>query len=75
MVQAATDDRKSLTQTSSHIPLSNLVQYLIKLFMFVTDPVKEPVVAPGGLEDADVWGDAPNVSTLSHEHRPLKERV
>lgn len=43
--------------------------------MFVTDPVKEPVVAPGGLEDADVWGDAPNVSTLSHEHRPLKERV
>ena len=51
------------------------VQYLIKLIMFVADPVKEPVVAPGGLEDADVWGDAPNVSTLSHEHRPLKERV
>jgi len=23
-------------------------------------PPKEPVVAPGGLEDADVWGDVPN---------------
>lgn len=23
-------------------------------------PPKEPVVVPGGLEDADVWGDAPN---------------
>ena len=61
---------------SHSLPLnlqSNLVQNLIKLVMFVTDPVKEPVVAPGGLEDADVWGDAPDVSILKDEHRPLKE--
>lgn len=39
-------------------------------YLVIPDPVKEPVTAPGGLESADVWGDAPDVSTLKAETAP-----
>jgi len=40
-------------------------------------PAKEPVVAPGGLEDADVWGDAPNplAELESMTDQELQEKI
>ena len=44
--------------------------------MVVIEPPKEPVQAPGGLEDADVWGDAPNVSeACCHPLTPLTKEL
>jgi len=40
-------------------------------------PAKEPVVAPGGLEGADVWGDAPNplAELESMTDQELQEKI